>query len=428
MWWWLRREHEIIAPFPIGLAALAVYIVPRAGYLLWFDRAPLTSAGLTDPRQLALIAETTLAALLAALAFLVGHRARHAGLLGGRLNLNIPTPDPTRVVWVGGAAVVVGTLVMAYMFNTLGSLSYALSHQYEMSVLLQGKQSLFQLTRLLVVAVILLLVDPVSGRSRWWVWLMALASAVAFLPFGYRVYVLLAIGSPIALYHLTVRRLSMRWIVTATSLAGVALFLFGFVRLLTLQRLEQAAGVFARHRVTAVHFAFNATGELKVFDATSLVVRDVPNVVGYNFGETFAVVPWMIIPRRLWRDKPVTSGHLIVQRYLPNLRTAYPPMAVGEFFAAAGWLGVLVGFFGLGWMSRVVWEWHRHRTGSGNASVYLLYCFFVLDFIRVGDPSRTVWFLVIGTTMTAIAFAVAASSRRPDDLVPSSSTPSPSPA
>src|SRR5437870_6498795 len=65
----LRREREIIAPFPIGLAAVAVYIIPRAAYLLWFDRAPLTSAGLTEPRQLALITETTLAALVAALAF-----------------------------------------------------------------------------------------------------------------------------------------------------------------------------------------------------------------------------------------------------------------------------------------------------------------------------------------------------------------------
>ncbi len=423
VWLWLRREGEMIAPLPIGLTALGLYIIPRAAYLLWFDRAPLTSGGLREPLQLALIAETTLAALVAALAFLVGHHAHSARRFGAQLRLDIPEPDPTRVIWVGGVAAAVGTLVIVYLLTSLGNLSYALSHQYEINVLLEGKQSLFQFTRLVVVAVILLLVDPVSGKSRWWVWLLAASAALALLPFGYRVFVLLAAGSPIALYHLTVRRLRLRWMVAAGALGGIALFLVGFVRLLTFERVEDAAVTFVRRPVTAVHFAFNATGELKIFDATSIVVRDVPRVVEYNYGGTFARVPWMIIPRRLWRDKPFTSGHLIVQRYLPNLRTAYPPMAVGEFFAAAGWLGVLLGFFGLGWGSRVVWAWHRRHGGSGNASVYLLYCFFVFDFIRVGDPSRTIWFLVIGATMTAIAFTISASWRRPPEVVLSNSTP-----
>jgi hypothetical protein len=291
--------------------------------------------------------------------------------------------------------------------------AYVLRHQYEISTLLTGKESLLQFTRLLIVAVTLLLVDPVSAKSRWWVWLIAIGTASVFLLLGYRALVLLAAGSPIALYHLVVRRLRLRWMLLGATVAGVALFAAGFVRLLTASRIEEAASTFAKHPVAAVHFAFNAVGELKVFDATSIVVRDVPEVIPYNFGKTFARTPWMIIPRRLWPEKPVTTGRVIVQRYLPNLQTAYPPMAIGEFFAAAGWLGVLVGFFTLGWASRVAWQWHLRRPGSGNASVYLVFCFFVFDFIRVGDPSRTIWFFVIGATMTALAFAIAAS-WRPD--------------
>jgi len=210
---------------------------------------------------------------------------------------------------------------------------------------------------------------------------------------------------------------------------AVTLFVVGFARLLTMSRIEQVVGSFSRRPSAAIHFTFNAVGELKIFDATSLVVRDVPDLIPYNYGTTFARVPWMIIPRRLWHEKPVTSGHLIVQRYLPNLRTAYPPMAIGELFAAAGWLGVLIGFFVLGWVSRVVWEWHQRHAGSGNASVYLLYCFFVFDFIRVGDPSRTIWFSLIGAFLTALVFAVSASYSGPPDADRlASSSPSPAPA
>ena len=429
LWWWLSREREIIAPLPIGLGTIALYVVPRAVYLLVFGRAPLTSAGLTQAQQVALISSTTLAALVAALGMLLGHRARWAIRSGTRLRLEVPAPDRNRGLWVGGVAALVGLLVLGYLFTIVGNLAYALGHQDEVTVLLERQQSLFQVARLVVVAVLVLLVDPVSRKSRWWVWLMALVSTLAFLPFGSRALVLLAAASPIALYHLTVRQVQLRWMLLGTAVAAAGLFGLGFARLLTSQRIEQTAAAFSKHPLTAVHFAFNAVGELKIFDATSIVIRDVPEFTPYNYGETFARVPWMIIPRRLWHEKPVTSGHLIVRRYLPNLRTAYPPMAIGELFAAAGWFGVLIGFFLLGWVSRVVWEWHQRHAGSGNASVYLLYCFFVFDFIRVGDPSRTTWFLLIGASLTALVFAVSASYSVPPDADRlASSSPSRAPA
>lgn len=425
--WWVMRDGELIAPMPIGLATVGLYVIPRAAYLLAFDRAPLTSAGLTQARQVGLIAATVLAAFVGVLGLLAGHRARWAIRTGTRLRFTVPASDPTRVLWVGGAAAFVGVLVLIYLFASLGNLGYALRHQYEVNVILEGKQWLFQLARLVVVAVLLLLVEPMSGNSRPWVWVFAFAAALAFVPFGYRALVVLAVGSPVALYHLAVRRLSTRSMVIGALLAASALFTMGFVRLLSTRGVERALSALSKRPVTAVHFAFNAVGEFKTFDAASIVIRDVPEVMPYNYGETFFRVPWMIVPRRLWPEKPVPSGYIIVQRYLPNLQTAYPPMAVGELFAAGGWIAVFVGFFGLGWASRVVWEWHRRHPGPGNVSVYLLYCFFVFDFIRVGDPSRTMWFFLLGATMTAFAFAASASWPSAPNL-PASPSSSPIPA
>jgi hypothetical protein len=107
-------------------------------------------------------------------------------------------------------------------------------------------------------------------------------------------------------------------------------------------------------------------------------------------------------------DKPVTLGEAIVGRYLPKLRTGYPPSAIGEFYSAGGQFAVILGFFGLGWLGRAGWEWRKRNPGTGNASIYLAFCFFVFDFTRFGDPSRTLWFFLIGGTFLTLAFCAAA--------------------
>jgi len=218
----------------------------------------------------------------------------------------------------------------------------------------------------------------------------------------------LALSYPIVLYHLTLRRIPLRWMLPGGVIIGGLLFSFSFLRLIGIERLGKAAQVFMRQPESAVHFALGTTGELKIFDAATIVVRDVPEELPLNYGVTFLRIPWMVIPRRIWTDKPVTLGEVIVSRYLPQLNTGYPPTAIGEFYAAGGAFAVVLGFFGLGWLGRAGWEWRTRRPGVGNASIYLAFCFFVFDFTRVGDPSRTVWFFLIGAAFFTLAFSMAA--------------------
>ena len=190
--------------------------------------------------------------------------------------------------------------------------------------------------------------------------------------------------------------------------AALILFSFSYLRLLGSDRLSKAATVFARTPSAAIHFVFNASGELKIFDAATIVVRDTPREISYNYGASFATVPWMIIPRRIWPEKPTTSGHLIIERYLPQLKTAWPPTALGDFFLAGGPVAVLFGFFAFGWLAGFAWEWRSNHPGLGNTCLYLEFCAFTFDFTRVGDPSRTVWFFLIGASLLVVLFGFAA--------------------
>jgi hypothetical protein len=405
---WIRKTGEWIAPYPIALATIGFYILPRAAYLLWFDRAPATSAVLLPDERLALMAKTVGLAGAAVLAFLLGHRALSAQRAGSTTRFALPDPAPDRALYIGVGALIAGAIVLYIVYLALGSISYALSHQYEIPKLIEGKQSFFQLSRLAVIGTMLLLVDLPRRRSRWWVWLLTLAFGVAFIPLGSRQYILFALGLPLGLYHLMVRRLPARWFFPAMCAGALILFSFSYLRLLGPDRLSKAATVFARTPSAAIHFAFNASGELKIFDAATIVVRDTPREISYNYGASFATVPWMIIPRRIWPEKPKTSGHLIIERYLPQLKTAWPPTALGDFFLAGGPVAVLLGFFAFGWLARFAWEWRSNHTGLGNTCLYLEFCAFTFDFTRVGDPSRTVWFFLIGASLLVVLFGFAA--------------------
>jgi hypothetical protein len=408
--WWVRRTGEIVAPLPICLGTVG-YVLPRAAYLLWFGRAPLTSGGLTPDAQTSLIVTTVLAIAAFVMGALVGSTRPSAIRVGAAIRFSVPDPEFARARWVAAAAGAAGGVVLLYMFSSLGNISYALSHQYEMNTLLQGKQSTFQLTRLTVAAVMLLLIDPASHKSRVWVWALSLALAAIFIPFGYRVYIVLPIALPIGLYHLTVRPIRLRWMIPGALLGATMLLGMVYIRLLSVRRLEQATAIFSNSPVTAAHFAFNSTGELKIFDAATIILRDVPEFWPYNYGKTFLRAPWMAVPRRLWPEKPYTAGHVIVARYLPTLRTAYSPTIVGELFLAAGWVGLVLGSFVVGWICRVAWEWRVRHAGVGNASLYLLFCYFVFYVTRVGDLSAALWFFIPGAVMTVGAFALSSGGR-----------------
>lgn len=404
---WLRHTGEIIAPFPIVLSTIGFYFLTRAAYLLWFDRAPLTSAGLLPEEQSRLIARTLALGVVASVAFAAGHGARSASAACDRLQFSLPEANLRRAGWIAGSLGLVGLAALAYIIRSVGGISYALGHQYELSDLLKGKLILFEVSRLLIVPAVLLLIDPVQRRSRWWAWLIALGAALLLYPLGRRSFLALALGYPVALYHLTVRRIPLRWLLPGAVAAAAFLFTLGYVRLMRGDRLERVLTVLSRQPWIAVHF-LNASGELKVFDAATILVRDVPQDMSFTYGATFARVPWMMVPRTLWPDKPATLGNVIVSRYLPNLRAGYPPTAVGEFYAAAGPVAVLGGFLVLGWLARVGWEWRKRHPGIGNASAYLMLCFFMFDFTRVGDPSRTVWFFLLGLTFFTTAFCLSA--------------------
>lgn len=358
--------------------------------------------------RILLIAETVGLTGVAMLAFILGHRSKSARRAGAKTKFGLPDPAPERALYIGIGAIAAGTMVLYVMYGVVGSVSYAFTHHDQVITLMKYKQSTFQLTRLTVVGVMVLLIDLRRRQTRWWVWMIAIAFALALVPFGSRQHLLFAFGLPVGLYHVFVRRLPARWFIPAGVIAALVLFSFSYLRLLGPERIGGAAGVFAAKPSAAIHFAFNASGELKIFDAATIVIRDTPEELPLTYGTNFFRVPWMIVPHRIWPEKPLPWGNVITQKYLPQLKAGRPPTAMGDLFLAGGWAAVPLGFFLFGWVARFVWEWRLVHLGLANTCLYLEFCAFSFDFTRVGDPSRTIMFLLIGTAFLVLVYGLAA--------------------
>lgn len=409
---WLRRTREIVAPVPILVGTIGLYVLPRAAYLLWFGRAPDSSAGLLEQDQAHLIASTLAVINIGVLAFLLAHQSPAIRTWGRSIRFTLPDPDPYRAAVTAGLVLALGVAAFALLLRQIGGWRYVVQNQSLVSDLLQGKGILLNLTRVIAIPAGLLLIDRARHRTRWWVWLFVLFAVLCYAILGRRSLIAFALAYPLLLYHWSLHSFPWKRLAVAGVIAVLTLTAYSYVRLLGIDRIGQASRVVVTHPQAAVHFLFS-TGEFRIFDATTIIVRDVPEVIAPNFGTSFIRVPWWIIPRTLWETKPVTLGETLVGQYMPNIRGGHPPMIFGELYAAGGIFAVILGMFCFGWMTRLGWEWGTRHRGVGDGSMYILFCYFVYDFTRVGDPSRTLWAAVIAAVMFAGVFCLSAPSSAP---------------
>jgi len=407
---WLRRTGEFLAPLPIAAATVFLYVSIRVAYLLIAHQAPTTSDAVARSEQLRLISKCLCLVLGGYVAFLLGHRVRWAARAGADLKFALPAPVASRALPTAMILGACGFGAFLLVIESLGGPAYAFAHQAQMTELLQGKGVLYNISRLMIVpsGLLFLKTGPGWRRVPAAVWASALLSTLCFAVLGRRSVIVMAIGYPVLLYHLCVRPIPARLVVIAGMPAAACLVALSFVRLIGLHSFFAMLHILRRYPSLLANFFFNSSGEFKIFDALTIVVREVPRHMPYSDGMTFLRVPFMVIPRAFWFHKPVTLGETLVATYVPNLKAGWPPMIFGELYATFGPLAVLVGMFLFGALCRGVWEWHRSHAGVGNATVYILFCYFVFDAVRVGDPARTILAFVTAVVFFTFAFGLAA--------------------
>lgn len=119
-------------------------------------------------------------------------------------------------------------------------------------------------------------------------------------------------------------------------------------------------------------------------DSLTLIIRDTPGVMDYQFGATMAPVVVAWIPRRLWPEKPIISfGKVFAETYFRDhfsgTGTSASPTILGEAyinFHVAGmlWISLLCGLF-----IRTVYE-YLIRLNFAPPAVFIYSCTFLFLF------------------------------------------------
>jgi hypothetical protein len=146
--------------------------------------------------------------------------------------------------------------------------------------------------------------------------------------------------------------------------------------------------------------------------ATSLVfvADETPEEIPYFNGESYRILATKIIPRFLWKDKPIDNlGNIFGKRYKAlsetDMVTSWNMPTLNEFYANFGTKGVIVGMFIIGFVIRLLMNFFSLKEKNNyllSIGFTLLYPFLFLEThlsLVIGASIQSFIFLIIMTVI-----------------------------
>lgn len=131
----------------------------------------------------------------------------------------------------------------------------------------------------------------------------------------------------------------------------------------------------------------------RLADARSVaaILQNVPSIVPYLGGETYARLPWVFVPRFLYPDKPAMilpiAAELVDDD--PTNTTSSPTTLIGEAYLNFGWLGLFLVMPLVGWLS---WQYDSaFRQRITHPIWATIYVGMALSVVRLPVQPVTVW-------------------------------------
>jgi hypothetical protein len=151
----------------------------------------------------------------------------------------------------------------------------------------------------------------------------------------------------------------------------------------------------ARLAQTSVISELTENGDYDAFQMiTNAAMVLEKNGTDFQLGRQISGALLFWVPRALWPNKPIATGEWIAERQGYGYTNLSAPLWV-EFFIDGGWLLLMIGFMGYGYLVRVVDRWHAISHNSGSARIVS-----ILVPIYAGYQL----FLLRGSLMPALAY------------------------
>ncbi len=157
---------------------------------------------------------------------------------------------------------------------------------------------------------------------------------------------------------------------------------------------------------------------------TSVIIRETPREVPFQYGKTLYILLLFPVPRLIWPGKPVMDiGGWITEVYGsgPGIRSSTGPTQVGDFYLNFGWPGIIGGMFLIGLLIRILHETCGRRPLVAPGVLVMVVSLQQIGFgfmANVASSYGTLLFAVAPVILMHIALGALRGSRRAlaDDL------------
>ncbi len=150
------------------------------------------------------------------------------------------------------------------------------------------------------------------------------------------------------------------------------------------------------------------------FGTACLTLQIFPDMAPYRYGSTFLVILLSPIPRAIWPDKPIGLGKELTWYlggyfatfYDPTSGMSITPTLVGEFYANLGIVGILLGGFVLGSLSRVIAAYSVQDMKDGlqtQAARVLIPAVFIAGLVELRADSAMLTLFYMYTLLPLLA-------------------------
>ena len=103
------------------------------------------------------------------------------------------------------------------------------------------------------------------------------------------------------------------------------------------------------------------------YDAFQMIINSAATVdsTGVQLGRQISGALLFWVPRSMWPDKPVSTGQWVAERHGYEYTNLSAPLWA-ELFVDGGWVLLITGFVGYGYLVRALDQWHSasHNTGK----------------------------------------------------------------
>lgn len=106
------------------------------------------------------------------------------------------------------------------------------------------------------------------------------------------------------------------------------------------------------------------------YDAFQMIVNSAVTLESTNLqlGRQLSGALLFWVPRSMWSNKPISTGQWVAEHYGYEYTNLSAPLWA-ELFVDGGWLLLIVGFIGYGYLVRVMDQWHATNRNAGTVQV-----------------------------------------------------------